>query len=99
MKFVIRGIQVINRTKQDGTQTSGCNLFLTYADRNTVGEACRTEYIGSNSDAYNVIRPYLANNIDKLIGANCSIDFDVRQYGEKMYKSVIGFELLRSDVK
>ena len=99
MKFTIRGIQHINRTKQDGTQVIGLNLYLSRPMKDVIGEAVQSEYVSGNSEAYAVIRPYLANNVDRLINAACNVDFDVRQYGDKATKIVAGFELIDKQQK
>ena len=103
MKCKIRGIQSINRTKPDGTTSVGIQLYLSNPDRKVVGEVTRSEYVRGDSDAYMVLRPFLANGIERLIGAECIIDFDVKEFGRgaerQMYKDVVGIEILTDNKK
>lgn len=93
MRGVIRGVKPVDYPKK-GTdeRVQGIELHLTYKSGEVYGEATRKEYISKTSPFYKDFVPYLASDIDALIGAKIFIDTVTENRGSYTFSEITEVE-------
>lgn len=93
MRGVIRGVKPIDYPKKGSDErVQGIELHLTYKSGEVFGDATRTEYISKTSPFYKDFVPYLANDMDSLIGAKIFIDIVTEKRGSYTFSEITEVE-------
>lgn len=93
MKGRILGLKSVNYQNAQGRDVNGITLFLAYNDIDVFGENVKSEFISSSKPLFNLFKPYLDGDCDKLINKKCTLDYIVEQRNGKTFSRLNDFIL------
>lgn len=101
MRGTIIGFSPIDYVKKDTQQpVKGIQLVITCKSSDVIGLTSKKEFISANSSFYKeLISPYLAADMEKLLNAEVFIDYNTEQRGKYTITNIVDMEITPADVK
>ncbi|MDY2848126.1 MAG: hypothetical protein SOU50_07900, partial [Oscillospiraceae bacterium] len=89
MKGKIVGFNTMDYvSKKTNQEVKGVTLYLIVKSSDVIGDKVKEEFIKSDSSVYKALNPYLCGDIDSLIGADVTIDYNVEKRGNFTFTDI-----------
>ena len=99
MKGKIVGFNTLDYvSKKTNMQVKGVTLYMTVKSSDVIGDKVKEEFIKADSSVYKVLEPYLSGNIDALVNADVSIDYNVEKRGSLTFTDICELEITPCEV-
>lgn len=94
MKGKIIGFESVDYKKKDtGAPVKGVRLIITCRSKKVVGFTAKEEFIGFTNPFYGEILPYLADDVNALLGAEVFIDYFTEERGGRTFTDIVDFQI------
>lgn len=95
MKGTIIGFEPVDYVKKDtGEQRKGIRLIITCRSSDVIGLTAKEEFIKAESSWYKqLIAPFLATDMERLINASVYIDYQIIQRGNYTFADIVDMEI------
>lgn len=96
MRGTIIGFEPVDYVKKDTQQpVKGIQLIITCKSNDVIGLTAKKEFIKAESSFYKeLIAPYLASDMEKLVNAAVYIDYNTEKRGSYTFTDIVDMEII-----
>lgn len=100
MKGKIVGFNTLDYvSKKTNQEVKGVTLYLTVKSSDVIGDKVKEEFIKADSSVYKVLAPYLSGDLDSLLNADVTIDYNVEKRGNFTFTDICELEITPASSK